>query len=238
MNWLAHILLSETNIENRLGNLLGDLVKGKDLDGLNCNLRQGVSRHYAIDKFTDNHPIVKISKKRIDKEYGKFAGILIDVFYDHLLAKNWEIYSDTIFADFTTEIYKSFKNYPGEIPQSARQIIGYMVDGDWLNSYQHLSGVENALDRIDDRIRARMGDRIKLVDAMPILERESITYGRLRQRSRTRFSFLLSRTTATHSTLGNKSHQIEIRKIDFITLTSFKFSYSAISSSLTKVGSY
>jgi acyl carrier protein phosphodiesterase len=174
MNWLAHILLSEPNIENRLGNLLGDLVKGKDLDGLNCNLRRGVIRHYAIDKFTDSHPIVKISKKRIDKEYSKFAGILIDVFYDHLLAKNWAIYSDTIFADFTAEIYESFQKYPGEIPLSARQIIKYMVDGDWLNSYQHLSGVENALDRIDDRIRARMGDRIKLVDAMPILERESI----------------------------------------------------------------
>jgi acyl carrier protein phosphodiesterase len=149
-------------------------VKGKDLDGLNCNLRRGVSRHYAIDKFTDSHPIVKISKKRIDKEYSKFAGILIDVFYDHLLAKNWAIYSNTIFADFTAEIYESFQKYPGEIPASARQIIGYMVDGEWLTSYQHLAGVENALDRIDYRIRARRGDRIKLVDAMPILERESI----------------------------------------------------------------
>jgi acyl carrier protein phosphodiesterase len=60
MNWLAHILLSEPNVENRLGNLLGDLVKGKDLDELNCNLRRGVNRHYAIDKFTGSHPIVKI----------------------------------------------------------------------------------------------------------------------------------------------------------------------------------
>jgi acyl carrier protein phosphodiesterase len=178
MNWLAHILLSEPNVENRLGNLLGDLVKGKDLDGLSSNLRQGVSRHYAIDKFTDSHPIVKISKKRIDKDYTKFAGILIDVFYDHLLAKNWTTYSDIIFADFTKEIYESFQKYSGEIPPSARQIIGYMVNGDWLNSYQHLSGVENALNRIDYRIRARMGDRIKLVDAMPILDREYIALER------------------------------------------------------------
>ena len=174
MNWLAHILLSEPNVENRLGNLLGDLVKGKDLDGLNCNLRRGISRHYAIDKFTESHPIVKISKKRLDKEYSKFAGILIDVFYDYLLAKNWAMYFDTIFADFTAEIHESFQKYSGDIPPSARQIIEYMVDGDWLTSYQHLSGVKNTLDRIDYRIRARMGDRIKLVDAMPILERESI----------------------------------------------------------------
>jgi acyl carrier protein phosphodiesterase len=174
MNWLAHILLSETNVENRLGNLLGDLVKGKDLDGLNCNLRRGVDRHYAIDKFTDRHPIVKISKQRIDREYSKFAGILIDVFYDHLLAKNWALYSDTKLAEFTAEIYASFQDYPGTIPIFAKEIIGYMIDGDWLTSYQHLSGVENALDRLDYRIRARMGDRIKLVAAMPILERESI----------------------------------------------------------------
>ena len=80
----------------------------------------------------------------------------------------------SIYSDFTTEIYESFQKYSGEIPPSAREIIEYMVDGDWLTSYQHLSGVENSLDRIDYRIRARMGDKIKLVDAMAILERESI----------------------------------------------------------------
>jgi acyl carrier protein phosphodiesterase len=174
MNWLAHILLSEPNVENRLGNLLGDLVKGKDLDGLNYDLKRGVRRHYAIDRFTDSHPIVKISKRRIDKEYSKFAGILIDVFYDYLLVKNWAIYSDTIFVDFTAEIYESFQKYSGGIPQSAGQIIEQMVDNDWLTSYQKLSGVENALDRIDRRIRSRMGDKIKLIDAMPILKREAI----------------------------------------------------------------
>jgi acyl carrier protein phosphodiesterase len=84
------------------------------------------------------------------------------------------MYSDTIFANFTVEIYESFQKYSGEMPPSARQIIEYMVDGDWLSSYQNLAGVENALDRIDYRIRARIGDTIKLVDAMPILERESI----------------------------------------------------------------
>jgi acyl carrier protein phosphodiesterase len=178
MNWLAHILLSEPNVENRLGNLLGDLVKGKDLDRLNCNLMRGVSRHYAIDKFTDSHSTVKISKQRIDKQYSKFAGILIDVFYDHLLVKNWDLYSDISLADFTAEIYNSFQNYTNEIPQLAKEIIGQMINGDWLNSYQDLSGVENAFKRIDFRIQARMGDRIKLVDAMPILEREYSTLDR------------------------------------------------------------
>jgi acyl carrier protein phosphodiesterase len=178
MNWLAHILLSEPNVENRLGNLLGDLVKGKDLDGLDRALRRGVDRHYAIDKYTDSHATVKISKRRIDKEYSRFAGILIDVFYDYLLVKNWQLYSPTTFSNFTAEIYDSFKNYPGDLPQSTRQIIEQMIEGEWLNSYQHLAGVEYALKRIDARITARMGDRIKLVNAMPILERECLNLDR------------------------------------------------------------
>ncbi|AFY91416.1 ACP phosphodiesterase [Chamaesiphon minutus] len=178
MNWLAHILLSEPTVENRLGNLLGDLVKGKELDGLDIPLRRGVDRHYAIDKFTDTHPIFRISKHRIDKQYSKFAGILIDVIYDHFLVKNWSLYSDTIFTAFTAEISSSFRDYSGEIPQSARAVIDRMINGDWLNSYRYLSGVETALQRIDYRIAVRMGDRIKLVDAMPILEREYLSLDR------------------------------------------------------------
>jgi acyl carrier protein phosphodiesterase len=172
MNWLAHIFLSEPNVESRLGNLLGDLVKGKDLDRLDLNLRRGVARHYAIDRFTDSHAVVKTSKQRIDKEYSKFAGILIDVFYDHFLAKNWSLYSDTILSDFTAEVYYSFQNYPGEIPPLAKEAIDFIIDGDWLSSYQYFSGIENVLMRLDDRIKARMGDKIKLVDAMTILEKE------------------------------------------------------------------
>lgn len=172
MNWLAHIFLSEPTVENRLGNLLGDLVKGEDRDRLDPLLRSGINRHYAIDKFTDSHLIIKTSKHRIDREYSKFAGILIDVFYDHFLAKNWNTYSHVNLADFTTEIYSSFQAYPGDIPQFAQETIARMIDGDWLTGYQHRSGIEITLARIDYRIQARMGDRIKLVAAMPILERE------------------------------------------------------------------
>jgi acyl carrier protein phosphodiesterase len=178
MNWLAHIFLSETNVESRLGNLLGDLVKGKDIEGLDRNLRKGMSRHYVIDKFTDNHTIFKSSKKRIDKDYSKFSGILVDIFYDHFLAKNWDFYSDISLPDFAIEIYTSFQNYTGYIPRSVRLTIEQMIYGDWLNSYQSLSGVENALRRIDDRIQIRMGSKIKLISAMPILEREYINFER------------------------------------------------------------
>lgn len=174
MNWLAHILLSESSVENRLGNLLGDLAKGKEIETLSYELRRGIDRHYAIDKFTDSHTIVKNSKRRINKDYSRFGGILIDVFYDHFLAKNWRLYSDSILSNFTTEIYNSFQDYKGEIPQSARQIVQQMIDEDWLTSYQSFDGIENALKRIDNRIRSRMGNQISLISAVATLEQEYI----------------------------------------------------------------
>jgi len=174
MNWLAHILLSEPSVENRLGNLLGDLAKGKEIETLSYDLRRGIDRHYAIDKFTDSHAIVKNSKRRISKDYGRFAGILIDVFYDHFLAKKWQLYSNSILSNFTAEIYNSFQSYQGEIPQSARQIVQQMIDEDWLTSYQSFDGIENALKRIDNRIKSRMGNQISLVSAVATLEQEYI----------------------------------------------------------------
>ncbi len=172
MNWLAHIFLSAPTIESRLGNLLGDLVKSGDLYRLDPLVRDGVNRHYAIDKFTDSHIIIKKSKRRISQEYSRFAGILIDVFYDHFLAKNWQLYSGSIFSDFVMEVYNSFQSYQGNIPEYARQIIQQMIYEDWLTSYQSFDGVENALRRIDARIKSRMGNQISLVNAVKILEQE------------------------------------------------------------------
>ncbi len=118
--------------------------------------------------------MVKNSKKRISKDYSIFSGILIDVFYDHFLAKNWKLYSDNILSDFTAEIYNSFESYQGNIPQSARQIIQKMIEEDWLTNYQHFDGIENALKRIDNRIKSRIGNQISLVSAVATLEQEYI----------------------------------------------------------------
>jgi acyl carrier protein phosphodiesterase len=178
MNWLAHIFLSAPTVENRLGNLLGDLVKGGAIDSLERELKCGIARHYAIDKFTDSHPVVKTSKYRLDREYRRFSGILIDVIYDHFLVKNWDAYSSIDFADFIIDIHTSFQAYPGNIPPFARETIERMIAGDWLTSYRELSGIETTLARIDYRIRSRMGDRICLVNAMPILEREYLNLDR------------------------------------------------------------
>lgn len=159
MNWLAHILLAESAPEARLGNLLGDLVKGKERNLLNSNLQRGLKCHQAIDVFTDKHPVVKCSKQRINLEYRRFAGILIDVFYDYILANNWETYSNVSLAEFTAGVYSSFQEHLTALPVYPRGVICRLIDEDWLSSYVSLVGIENTLARISWRLNKRNSNR-------------------------------------------------------------------------------
>lgn len=155
MNWLAHLLLAEPNPEGRLGNLLGDLVKGEAKKALSPGLQQGIECHQAIDIFTDCHPIVKRSKRRIDSKYRRFAGILIDVFYDYVLANNWQDYSDISLAEFTTSVYESWSSNLSTLPVYPQEVVRRLMVEDWLGSYRTLEGIENTLARISWRLNRR-----------------------------------------------------------------------------------
>ncbi|GAA6616238.1 ACP phosphodiesterase [Scytonema sp. NUACC26] len=156
MNWLAHLFLSEKNVESRLGNLLADLVKGSARQNLNFGIQRGIQCHTFVDKFTDCHSIVRCSKGRISQEYRRFAGILVDVFYDYFLASNWSVYSNIPLDEFTDQIYKSFQAYPGQLPAPVRAILNRMAAEDWLGSYRNLAGVENTMRRISHRLSMRL----------------------------------------------------------------------------------
>ncbi|OUL37192.1 ACP phosphodiesterase [Nostoc sp. T09] len=166
MNWLAHLLLSEPNVENRLGNLLADIVKGTARQELNSHLQRGIACHQVIDRFTDSHIVVQRSKERIDSSYRRFAGVLVDVFYDHFLAKNWSQYSSVSLDEFTAEIYESFRAYPGQIPLVVREVISRVAAEDWLGSYRNVSGVENGLLRISRRLSRRRNRNFILTPAI------------------------------------------------------------------------
>ena len=155
MNWLAHVLLAEPNPEGRLGNLLGDLVKGEARKSLTPALQRGIVCHQVIDVFTDSHLIVKVSKGRIDSEYRRFAGILIDVFYDYILASNWDDYADLPLSEFTTITYASWLNHLESLPLYAQGVIRRLIAEDWLASYSTLSGIEKTLARISWRLNRR-----------------------------------------------------------------------------------
>ena len=94
MNWLAHVFLSEPNVEFRLGNLLADLVRGDARAAVSAEFARGAEQHKRIDAYTDAHPIVRRSRARIRTEYRRFSGVLVDVFYDYFLANDWSRYSN------------------------------------------------------------------------------------------------------------------------------------------------
>ena len=120
MNWLAHVFLSKPDIEFRLGNLLADLVKGRDRAGMSVAFLDGVRQHQAIDAFTDAHPVVHRSRARIGGDYGHATGILVDVFYDHFLALDWGRYSTEPLESFTARLYGDIRAHPIPLSEEAQ----------------------------------------------------------------------------------------------------------------------
>jgi acyl carrier protein phosphodiesterase len=155
MNWLAHAWLAGPDPEIRLGNLLADLVKGQDRDGLAPGLLRGIAHHQGIDAFTDRHPLVLHSRRRIDVVYRRYAGILVDIFYDHILAKEWEHHTGMPLAAFTAGLYADITPLLPELPPAPRDYMERLIEWDVLGSYQELDSVENALRRISQRLNAR-----------------------------------------------------------------------------------
>ncbi|HVK10834.1 MAG TPA: ACP phosphodiesterase [Gemmataceae bacterium] len=157
MNWLAHALLSNPEPESRLGNLLADLVKGRDRAAMSAAFLAGVRQHQAIDAFTDGHPVVHRSRARIGSDFGHTTGILVDVFYDHFLALDWVRYSAEPLAAFTAGVYADMRAGMADFPAEAHAELGRMIDEDRLGSYRRLDGIAAALRRVSLRLQARTG---------------------------------------------------------------------------------
>jgi len=153
MNYLAHIFLSGKNTDIQIGNFMGDAVKGKDYLSYPADLRKGILLHRQIDSFTDQHPIVKTSKKRLQARYGHYGGVLIDIFYDHFLAVNWSIYSKESFTDFTNIFYKNLERKHSALPEKTKLIAPKLIAYTWLDKYQSLDGISQTLNGMTKRIK-------------------------------------------------------------------------------------
>ncbi len=153
MNFLAHLLLSKTDEQIMVGNFIGDFVKGSKLDSYEPKIQHGIRLHRAIDNFTDQHPIVLKSKKRLRARFRHYAPVIVDVFYDHFIAKDWETYSSETLHQFTQKFYKTMKQYASIIPQAASNMLYYMSKQDWLFNYQFLDGIDRALTGMSKRTR-------------------------------------------------------------------------------------
>ncbi len=153
MNYLAHLNLAEQTREGLLGSLLGDFVKGR-LDGrFPETVRRGIVLHRAIDTFTDAHPLHLESRNRIGRQRRRYAGIIIDVCYDHFLCRHWTDYSRQSLASFSAQVYDVLREHHDTLPDRLRRIAPHMIADDWLGSYAALDNVGRALDGIAQRIK-------------------------------------------------------------------------------------
>lgn len=145
MNFLAHLILSGDNEDLRVGNFIGDFVKGSKLDSYPADIRKGILLHRAIDAYTDSHETVHVSKRRIRAKYGHYAPVIVDLYYDHLLAKNWNQFFSSDLKSYTLDFYRAIKKYSPILPDQVKLMLTYMEADNWLYNYGSLEGISQAL---------------------------------------------------------------------------------------------
>lgn len=151
MNYLAHLHLGGQSPEQLLGSLYGDFVKGLLPGRFAADIENAIRLHRRIDVFTDTHPVVKRALGRFPAERRRYAGIVLDVFFDHCLARDWAMYSQEPLAAFTDRVYRLLANEPA-LPERLALIAPRMAAQDWLGSYVQFEVVGEALAGISRRL--------------------------------------------------------------------------------------
>ena len=153
MNYLAHLFLADNTPESLVGAMLGDFVKGAAKNNYSPIIQHNIELHRRIDSYTDAHPIVRAAKTIVAPERRRFAGILLDIFYDHYLAKNWPQFSDVALPVFTTQVYAALQQHHSLLPERLQRMLPFMQAEDWLGSYARVEWIEVTLQRMARRLR-------------------------------------------------------------------------------------
>ncbi len=153
MNFLAHIYLSGELDELMVGNFMGDFVKGKNFSAFSDKVVHGIKLHREIDWYTDNHDIVDKSKERLWANYRHYSSVIIDMFYDHFLAKNWPKYCDESLEVYTKKAFDVLKTNFEILPAKAQYMLPFMVDNNWLLAYRKVDGLKRALSGMSKRTK-------------------------------------------------------------------------------------
>ncbi|RDE24916.1 DUF479 domain-containing protein [Motiliproteus coralliicola] len=153
MNYLAHLYFAEPTSESMMANLMGDYVKGPLSADWYPTLRPGVMLHRKIDAFTDSHPLFLQAAARLSPARRRFAGVILDICFDHYLSRHWDRYSDQPLDQFISHGYQLLGRYSGFMPESMRLPVSKMIQQDWLSSYAETSQIPLILDRVARRLR-------------------------------------------------------------------------------------
>jgi acyl carrier protein phosphodiesterase len=157
MNYLAHLLLADQSPASLVGGLLGDFAKGLDVSSLPAAVREALLQHRRIDAFTDAHPLVRRSRARVSREFSRFSGILVDVFYDHFLARRWPDYTPEPLSAFAARVYAALREHEHLLPERLARVLPRMAREDWLCGYAEIENVGHALAGLERRFSRPTG---------------------------------------------------------------------------------
>ncbi len=152
LNFLAHIYLSGDDHELMIGNFIADFVKGNKKNAFPGKIKRGIELHRMIDDFTDHHEITKRSKDRLRIKYGKYSGVITDLYYDHFLAANFSEFHRLSLEDFSTQTYYILRQNWNILPEAVHYFLPFMIERNWLLSYSTIDGIGRALSGLSRRV--------------------------------------------------------------------------------------
>lgn len=164
MNFLAHIYLSFDDKEITLGNFFADHIRGNKFGHLPIKIQKGILLHREIDTFTDSHPTVRKSSKRLHKNYSHYSRVIVDIYYDHFLAKNWSDYSEVPLDEYVENFYNLLEDNYDVLPMATKRMMPYMMADNWLLNYANLAGINNVLHGMNRRTKNKSKMNFAILD--------------------------------------------------------------------------
>lgn len=152
MNHLAHFHLSFNDADLVIGNWLADFIRQKEVAAFSPAVQRGIFLHRKIDSFSDEHPLMREAAARLRPFSGKYSNVLVDIFNDHLLAKNWPLFSEKPLDEFARGIYFILEKRQSDLPADLRERTLRMISADWLTGYGSAAGLENVVARFKKRL--------------------------------------------------------------------------------------
>lgn len=146
MNYLAHIFLSGENRQRQVGNFIGDFVKGNQMNTYPEEIRRGIVLHRQIDSFTDSHETVRETVALLRPQFGRYSGIVSDMYFDHLLAAHFPKYAENrSLRLFAANFYYAAIRYYPRLPVRVKGFIWHFISTNRLYRYSTLEGLNESL---------------------------------------------------------------------------------------------
>lgn len=155
MNFLGHLYFSNNDPELMYANLQGDYIKGRDLSGYSEIVKQGILLHRTIDDLVDNHPAVRELLKSLYEHLPKISGIAVDLYFDHILARDWSTYHPVPLRKFVDDFYNYHPTFESTFSFEFSFMLDKMKEFDWLYQYQYERGLRSASSGLSRRISFR-----------------------------------------------------------------------------------